>query len=154
MSCSMSIEQKLCKMKKIQLKSMSNAIRCIDHRFAFKNSGVACLALIFNLSHLRLTILHPKNAVWNSSSNLMIHKIPFFPWNWYEPMAEWLRLVIHSLEILIQFQHSAEFSAVQRPVCVALSQSVHWHVCFLYCCAPYNFFFLDFVIGDLALTGF
>ena len=39
---------------------MSNAIRCIDHRFAFKNSGIACLALIFNLSYLRLTILHPK----------------------------------------------------------------------------------------------
>ena len=44
------IEQKLCKVKKFQLQSMSNAIRCIDHRFAFKNSGFACLALIFNLS--------------------------------------------------------------------------------------------------------
>ena len=37
-----------------------NAIRCIDHRFAFKNSGIAFLALIFNLSYLRSTILHPK----------------------------------------------------------------------------------------------
>ena len=39
---------------------MSNAIRCIDHRFAFKNYAIACLALIFNLSYLRSTILHPK----------------------------------------------------------------------------------------------
>ena len=31
------------------------------YRFAFKNSGMACLALIFNLTYLRLTILHPKN---------------------------------------------------------------------------------------------
>ena len=39
---------------------MWNVIRCIDHRFAFKNTGIAFLALIFNLSYLRLTILHPK----------------------------------------------------------------------------------------------
>ena len=39
---------------------MSNAIRCIDQRFAFKNSGILCLALIFNMSNLRTTILHSK----------------------------------------------------------------------------------------------
>ena len=39
---------------------MSNAIRAFDHRFAFKNFGIACLALLFNLSYLRSTILHPK----------------------------------------------------------------------------------------------
>ena len=33
-------------MKIFQLKSMSNAIKCIDQRFAFKNSGFSCLALI------------------------------------------------------------------------------------------------------------
>ena len=38
MSCSMSIEQKLCEVKIFQLQSMSNAIRCINQRFAFKNS--------------------------------------------------------------------------------------------------------------------
>ena len=41
---------------------MSNAIRCINHSFAFKNSDIYCLALIFNLSYLRLTIQHPKKA--------------------------------------------------------------------------------------------
>ena len=39
----MSIEQKLCKVKIFQLQSMSNAKRCIDQRFAFKNSGISCL---------------------------------------------------------------------------------------------------------------
>ena len=42
---------------------MSNAIRCIDKRFAFKNSGIACLALIYNLSYQRSTILHPKKQL-------------------------------------------------------------------------------------------
>ena len=35
----MRVEQKLCEVKIFQLQSMSNAIRCIDQRFAFKNSG-------------------------------------------------------------------------------------------------------------------
>ena len=54
---------KLCEVKIFQLQSMSNAIRCIDHRFAFKNSGIACLALIFNLNYLRSIIPAPKRAV-------------------------------------------------------------------------------------------
>ena len=35
-------------------------------------------------------------------------------------------------------------SAAPQPFCVALSPSVHWHNCFLYCCTLYNFFFLGF----------
>ena len=35
---------------------MSKAITCINKRFAVKNSGISCLALIFSLSNLR-TIL-------------------------------------------------------------------------------------------------
>ena len=42
---------------------MLNAIRCIDQRFEFKNTGIACLALMFNLSYLRLTILHAKKQL-------------------------------------------------------------------------------------------
>ena len=41
-----------------QLQSMLNVIKCIDQRFAFKNSGISCLALIFNLNNLRTTILY------------------------------------------------------------------------------------------------
>ena len=44
----MSTEQKLCEVKIFQLQSMSNAKRCINQRFAFKNSRITRLALIFN----------------------------------------------------------------------------------------------------------
>ena len=63
MSCSMSNEQKLCEVKIFQLQSMSNAIRCIDQRFALKNSRISCLALIFNLNNRRTTILYTKISV-------------------------------------------------------------------------------------------
>ena len=59
----MSNERKLCGVKIFQLQSMSIAIRCVDQRFAFKNSGIACLALIFNLSYPRSTILHAKKLM-------------------------------------------------------------------------------------------
>ena len=39
---------------------MSNAISCIDERFAFKNSRFSCLALIFNLNNPRMTVLYAK----------------------------------------------------------------------------------------------
>ena len=41
---------------------MSNEMTCIDKRFAVKNSGISCLALILNLSNLSTTILHAK--IW------------------------------------------------------------------------------------------
>ena len=65
MSCSMSIERKLCEVKifQLQLESISNAIRFIDRRYAFKNSGVLCLALIFNLNNPRTTVLYAKKSV-------------------------------------------------------------------------------------------
>ena len=57
MSCLMSTEQKLCEMKIFQLQSMQNAIKCINERFAFKNSRILCLALIFNLKNPSTTVL-------------------------------------------------------------------------------------------------
>ena len=42
---------------------MSNVIKCINQSFAFKNSGIAFLALIFALSYPRLTILHAKKLL-------------------------------------------------------------------------------------------
>ena len=59
----MSIEQKLCKVKIFQLQSMSNAIRCIDQWFAFKNYRISCLFLIFNLKNPRSTVLYAKKSV-------------------------------------------------------------------------------------------
>ena len=49
----------------------------------------------------------PKNAVRNSSRNMTID-IPFFSVNQYEPMVEWLRLVVDSLEKWLRFPHGAE----------------------------------------------
>ena len=59
----MSIQEKMCEVTMFQLQSISNATRCIDHRFAIKNYGISCLALLFNLSDdLRTTILHAKKT--------------------------------------------------------------------------------------------
>ena len=90
---------KLYKVKIFQLKSMSNAIRCINQRFAFKNSGISCLALIFNLSNLRTTILHSKKML-PAAKHFMSYA--FFFLDWHEPMS-WLRWVAVSLVVQIQF---------------------------------------------------
>ena len=85
---------------------MSNAIRCIDHRFAFKNYAIACIQP--ELSEIDNSA--PKKAVRNSSSNMMIH-IPFFSRHQYEPIAEWLRLVTNSTETRVRILHGAKPSA-------------------------------------------
>ena len=59
----MSIEQKLCELKIFQLHSMSNAIRCINQRFAFKKTRISCLALIFKMKNLSMTVLYAKKSV-------------------------------------------------------------------------------------------
>ena len=59
----MNIEQKLCEVKIFQLQSVSNAIQCIDRRFAFKNSRISCLALIFNFKNPSTTVLYAKKSV-------------------------------------------------------------------------------------------
>ena len=47
----MSIGQNLCEKKVFQFKSMSNAIICIEKRFAVKNSRISGLASIFDFSN-------------------------------------------------------------------------------------------------------
>ena len=85
MSCLMCIEQKLCNVNVFQLQSMSNAIGCINQRFVFKNSGILCLALIFNLNNLRTTVLYAQKirCRWRNTTS----HIQFFSWNGYEQMA-------------------------------------------------------------------
>ena len=70
----MSIEQKLCEVKIFQLQSMSNAIRCIDQRFVFKNSGISCPALIFNLNNLSTTVLYAKKLVAGGEIRRVIYR--------------------------------------------------------------------------------
>ena len=79
----MTIEQKLCEVKIFQIQYMSNAIKCTDQRFAFKNfriscknSGISCLALIFNLSYPRKTVLYAKIdgcRLRNTTSHIYIY---------------------------------------------------------------------------------
>ena len=57
---------------------MSNVITYIDKRFVVKNSGILCLTLIFNLSNLRMTIVHAnwfKVARYDKSCTVL------FQWN-------------------------------------------------------------------------
>ena len=49
-------------MKIFELQTMSNVTRCIDQQFEFKNSGILCLALIFNLSNPRTQNDSPASA--------------------------------------------------------------------------------------------
>ena len=83
----MSIEQKLCKVKIFHFQSMLNAIRCIDQRFTFKNSGILCLALIFNLSNPRMTFFYAKKIGCNLQVAKYHDSLPFLSSNQYEPMA-------------------------------------------------------------------
>ena len=73
----MSIEQKLCKVKIFQLQSMLNAIRCINERFVVE---ISCLALIFNLSNPRTTVLYAKKLVAGGKIQRRIYCFFFEQW--------------------------------------------------------------------------
>ena len=49
--------EKIVQSENIELQSMQNAIRCIDQKFAFKNSHILCQALIFKLKNPSMTVL-------------------------------------------------------------------------------------------------
>ena len=95
----------LCKVKIFQPQSMLNAIRCIDQRFVFKNSRISCLALIFNMKNPSTTVLCAKNRLQVAKYD---EPYTFFSSNWYEPMAEWLRLVAVSRATWVRFLKSAD----------------------------------------------
>ena len=99
----------------------------------------------------------PKKLVAGCETRKVISRViySFFSTNEYGPIAEWLRPVIDSmLAYGFGLRMMLNPSAAQLPFCLALSPSVHRHARFLYFCSLYNFSFLDFVSGDLALTGF
>ena len=82
MSCSMSNSQKNWEVKIFQLQPMSSAIRslllsllrCIDQRFALKNSCISCLALKFNLNNPRTTVLFAKKLVAGGEIRRVIYR--------------------------------------------------------------------------------
>ena len=53
---------------------MSNAIGCIDQRFAFKNSRISCLPLIFKLKNPRTTVLFAKKSVAGGEIRRVIYR--------------------------------------------------------------------------------
>ena len=67
----------------------------------------------------------------------------FFSRNRYEPMVEWLRLIIHSLETWVR----GHFEGHWARQCTDTSA-------FYIAALSLYIFFLDFVSGDLAMTGF
>ena len=70
----MSMEQKLCKVKIFQFQSKLNAIRYINQRFVFKNSGILYLALIFNLINPRTPVLYAKKLVAGGEIRRVIYR--------------------------------------------------------------------------------
>ena len=87
MSCSMSIEQKLCEEDTFQLQYMSNAILCIDKRFVVKNSDISCLALMFNLNNPNMKIQHIQNWFDVAKYDNSYTVFNFLLLNQYEPMC-------------------------------------------------------------------
>ena len=70
----MSIEQNILTPIYVQCNNI-----CIDKRFAIKNSGISCLALIFNLSNPRMTFLLANKLVLATSRlQDMTNQILFF----------------------------------------------------------------------------
>ena len=131
---------------------MLNVKRFIDQRFVFKNSGILCLALLFNLSNLRNTILLSKSCcrLRNTSSY-----IPFF---------FCILIWIHGW-VVKESQSESGGSCSIPDGCWNLLQPLshfawHWasqcadtqplYIAALSLC----FFFLDFVSGYPAWTGF
>ena len=112
----MSIEQKLCEVKIFQLQSMSNAIRCIDQRFAFKNSRISCLALIFKMKNPSTTVLYAKRSVPGGEIRQFIYRF-------FHTIDTNLRLVVKVIR-----RKSVDMGSIlaktppaaPRPFCVAL----------------------------------
>ena len=146
----MSIRQNFCQEKIFQLQSqaMSNAITCINKRFAVKNYGICCLTLIFNLNNLRMTMLQSKTLVQECE----IWRVIFSLFRYIDTKL-WLS---GGDKLLWVWRYGFDpykvlkLSAVQWPYCVALSLSVH-NTCYNTCsitlqrtAAPNKCFLLKF----------
>ena len=70
---------KLCEVKLFQLQSMLHAIS-INQRFVFMNSGILCLALIFDVNNMRMEKWKKIDCRLQNT----ICNIPFFSVHWYK----------------------------------------------------------------------
>ena len=73
----MSIEQKLRKESIFQVQSVFNVMVCFDQRFAVKNSGLSCLALIFYLSNSNIKILN--STLFQQGAEILCNPWPSVP---------------------------------------------------------------------------
>ena len=127
-----------------------NVIRCINQRFGFKNSGIWCLA--FDILPEQSEIAQNDNPACKSCSGLRETTF-IYCFNRYKPMAQWWRRITESQAIWVQFWLGDEtLSCLFAILCDTKAVFTLTHA-LLYCCTLYNFFFLDLVNGDLALTG-
>ena len=111
---------------------MLNAIRFINQRFAFKNSGISCLALIFNLKNPSTTVLQPPAC---KKAFLGSEKLRFrFSSKCYESMAQCLRLVAVSPVTWVWFSLGAETLCSSSAILRGTEP--------VYFCSLYNTFFL------------
>ena len=137
MSCSMSIEQKMCKVKIFQLQSISNAMIYIDKRFVVKNSGISCLALIFNLSNPRTTVLHVKIrfkvAICDESYTVFFARSI--------PTHCWVVQADSSEQGDLRSPLAGALKTLCRPSAILRGSGAGFHISY-------------FVSGNLALTGF
>ena len=146
LSCLISIEPKLCEEKVFQLQSKLNAIICIYERFAVKNSGISCLALIFNLSSLAILKWKPSGKDW-----FKVHTL-FFLVEWFQLMALWLWRVTVSLATLVYCQQGAEALCCPMTILCSTEPVSGLTQAPLYC--SLILFLHSLVSGDLVLTGF
>ena len=108
-------------------------------------SDISCLALIFNLSNPRLTILSAKKAVTGCETLWVIYC--FFVCIDTNP---WLSGYEESQWVWRRGFYSSECWKSLQPLC---HLALHWHAQF-HIAARSTFVFLDFVSGYLALTEY
>ena len=167
----MSIEQKLCKVKVkissaiyVECDKIYQSKVCVQeflYLVSASHAAASGLDIQLEKSKYNSPVCKKIGCMWGNTTRHIL----FFLGNWYEQMAlvkvsssefssefgnlgsipdEWHWVLKHSWVC-----HGSHALAI---FCVALSQTVHWPLRFLYCCTPFNFFFLDFVSCDLVLT--
>ena len=151
MSCSTSIEQKLCEVKIFQIQSMLKAIRCINQRFAFKNVWIWCLALIFNLKNPSIKVLYAKKLVAHVAK-------------YDESCTVFFKQLIRTNGLVVKAsrRESGHLGSIPDDFWIDLQRLGHFawdwaRQCtgtraFYIAVLSIIFFFLDFASGDLALT--
>ena len=117
----MSNEQKLCQVKIFQLQSMSNAIRCIDQRFALKNSDIALTIVLSNQRRTILLLIPARKKT--VAGNLQVTYHFFLQIYTYHGLVVKVFAVGRGLGF--ESRNVLKFPTTPLPIGVALRQSMH-----------------------------